>query len=607
MAREMWRQFLSWRVGARAGACALAYLGVAMLGVALTREAGPMAVFWPANALLLGLLLRMSPRDYPPTLVVCAFASVAANLVFNDPPYVAVVRAAVNVIEVGFAYHLIRRFNPTFALADLQSLLNLAMVCLIAPAVSATAAAIVLREPFDMPFAELWLARWSRDAIGMLLFLPLIASFDRKSFRRLLSGRADRKLLGKAVELAAAFTLLFVIFFLITRGHWYASPTLFAPILLWTSLRFGIFPTAAVAVTIVIVAVISATNEAWPALFVNADTPEEVHSLQLFVLLVALAPLVVAVVVAERARARRQLDDALESMADAFALYDAQDRLVLCNPRYREFLSLVADLLMPGTRYEDLVREGVRRGLYRGVAPAQAETWIAEQIAAYRAGTSGEVQLADGHWLHAIVRPTADGGRVDVRRDITERKLLEEAVQHMAMHDALTRLPNRAMFYRELERALARADREPCRIAVILIDLDHFKHVNDRFGHAAGDQLLVEAGNRLVDCIRTDDLVARLGGDEFAVIAVSREATDRFAALARRIVGRLGEPTRIGDIAIEPSASLGMTVFPDDPGDLDELMAHADDALYAAKQRGRGTWTLFAARGTQEVRPAQTV
>jgi diguanylate cyclase (GGDEF)-like protein len=602
----MWHQALSAARSARAVGCALAYVAAAALSVAFTREAGSTAVFWPANALLLGLLLRMPPRDYPVSLAACMLASVAANLGYSDPPFLAVTRAAVNILEVLCGYHLIARFSPSFTLTDLRSLFILAAAGMAAPAVSATAAAILLGGSFGMPFADMWWARWSRDAVGMLLFLPLITSFDAKPFKRLLFGQPDRALLAKAAELATVFVLLFVVSVLITRGHWYGSPTLFAPILLWTSLRFGIFPTAAVAVTIDLVAVISAANDAWPALFMAADTPQKIHSLQLFVLLVALSPLVVAVVVGERARARRQLDDALESMADAFALYDARNRLVLCNPRYPEFLSRIADLLVPGVRYEDLVREGVRRGLYPGVAPAQAGTWIADQVAAHRAGSASEVQLADGRWLQAIARPTADGGTVDVRRDITERKHLEEAVEHMAMHDALTKLPNRAMFYRELERALARAEREPCRIAVILVDLDRFKDVNDTFGHASGDQLLVEVANRLVECVRTEDLVARLGGDEFAVVAVGKEATDRFAALAGRIVDRLGERLWIGGIEIEPSASLGMTVFPDDPGSLDDLIVHADRALYAAKQTGRGTWTLFTDAMAKAGRTART-
>ena len=579
----------------RAAGFALAYLAAVVLGIAFTRETGPIAVFWPANALLLGLLLRERRRDYPLSLTACTLAAVIVNLAYGDPPGIAVTRAALNILEVLCGYHLIARFGPTFTLTDLRGLFILAAVSVAAPAVSATGAAILLGEALGMPMLALWWAWWCRNAVGMLLFLPLVASFDPEPLRRLARGRADARLIPAALELLAAFALLFVVFSQIVGGDWHGSPTLFAPILLWTALRLGIFPTAAVAATIGAVTAMSAVHDAWPPLFTAAETPEEIRSLQLFVILVALPPLVVAVVVGERARARRQLDDALESMADGFALYDREGRLVLRNPRYPAFLSRIADLLVPGARYEDLVREGMRRGLHPGVPATHGEAWVAEQVAAHRAGIGSELQLADGRWLHTIVRPTADGGTVDVRRDITERKLLEKAVERMAMHDPLTNLPNRAMFHRELERALARAERDPCRIAVLLVDLDRFKDVNDAFGHASGDQLLVEVARRLADCVRTEDLVARLGGDEFAVVSVSRDAVDGFASLAQRIVDRLGARARIGGIEIEPGASLGMTVFPDDPGSLDELVAHADRALYAAKEAGRRTWALFDA------------
>jgi diguanylate cyclase (GGDEF)-like protein len=128
---------------------------------------------------------------------------------------------------------------------------------------------------------------------------------------------------------------------------------------------------------------------------------------------------------------------------------------------------------------------------------------------------------------------------------------------------------------------------------VILVDLDRFKEVNDTFGHAGGDQLLVQIARRLTESVRTEDLVARRGGDEFAVISVSGDATDGFAALAQRLGDRLSRRARIGGVEIEPGASVGMTVYPDDPGSLDELVAHADRALYAAKEAGRRTWALF--------------
>ena len=603
----MWHQVPSWGISARAVGCALAYVAAAALSVAFTREAGPMAVFWPANALLLGLLLRMPPRDYPVSLAACMLASVAANLGYSDPPFFAITRAAVNILEVLCGYHLIARFSPSFTLNDLRSLFVLAVACMAAPAVSATAAAMLLGERFGMPFADLWWARWSRDAVGMLLFLPLIASFDPKPLKRLLFGRPDRALLAKAAELATAFVLLFVVFGLITGGYWYGSPTLFAPILLWTSLRFGIFPTAAAAVTIDLVAVMSAAYDAWPALFM-ANTPEEIHSLQLFVLLVAL--------LAIGGRRGRRRARAGASPARRCAREHGRCLRALRRPGSAGSLqSHATRSFCPGSPIcwcracATRIWSGraCAAASIRASTPAQAEAWIADQLAAHRAGSASEVQLADGRWLQAIARPTADGGTVDVRRDITERKHLEEAIEHMAMHDPLTNLPNRAMFYRELERALARAEREPCRIAVILVDLDRFKDVNDTFGHAIGDQLLVEVGRRLFECVRTEDLVARLGGDEFAVIAVSREAPDGFAALARRIVDRLSERLRIGGIEIEPSASLGMTVFPDDPGSLKELMVHADRALYAAKQTGRGTWRLFADRMAEAGRSARAI
>ena len=316
-------------------------------------------------------------------------------------------------------------------------------------------------------------------------------------------------------------------------------------------------------------------------------------SLQLRVILVTLPPLFVAVVVAERARARQRLDDALESMADAFALYDPDGRLALCNRRYPEFFSRVADLLVPGVRYEDLVRAGTRRGMYKGVDTSRAEASIREDVAAHRSATASEFQLDGGRWLHSIPRRTADGGIVDVRRDITERKLLEQAVEHMAMHDPLTNLPNRASFYHELQRALARARRDGSLTAVMLLDLDRFKEVNDTYGHAVGDRLLQAVGRQLIDCVRMNDLVARLGGDEFGVIAESRDGLPAFGALAERIVERLGLGLEVDGPRVEVGASLGLTVFPFDQGGADELVANADRALYAAKEAGRRTWVRF--------------
>jgi diguanylate cyclase (GGDEF)-like protein len=578
-----------------AGALALGYLALALVGIALSREVGNIAVFWPANALLVGALLRSDPRRRPLILIACAAACAAAYLIHGDTAGVAVALAAANMLDVWCGYHLIPRLaGPGFKVADLRELVVLLAASLIAPAAGASVAALMVGSSLGGSASGLWWTWWTRDSLGMILFLPLVASFEPAPLKRLLAGTGDRRLLSAGLELLAACCLLLLALYLIIGGSWYGSPTLFAPPLLWIALRFGIWPTAAAAAMVGALVVVAVANNAWPLpVTPDARISALMRSLQLRVILVTLPPLFVAVAVAERARARQRLDDALESMADAFALYDADDRLVLCNRRYPEFFSRIADLLVPGVRHEDLVRQATRRGMYHGIDGARAEAWIRQEIGTHDAGAASELQLADGRWLHAVPRRTADGGIVDVRRDITERKLLEQAVEHMAMHDPLTNLPNRASFYHELERALARARRDGSLTAVMLLDLDRFKEVNDTYGHGVGDRLLQEVARQLVGCVRTNDLVARLGGDEFGVIAESREGLQDFTALAERIVGRLNRCLEVGSLEIDAGASLGMTVFPDNLAGPDELVANADRALYAAKEAGRRTWARF--------------
>jgi diguanylate cyclase (GGDEF)-like protein len=161
------------------------------------------------------------------------------------------------------------------------------------------------------------------------------------------------------------------------------------------------------------------------------------------------------------------------------------------------------------------------------------------------------------------------------------------------MYDPLTDLPNCTMFLCELDAALARAQRTNGAMVIMLIDLDRFKQVNDTYGHAAGDRLLMEVAGRLRRCVREGDLVGRLGGDEFALVAEGREKAYDVAALADRIIAELREPAAVKEAEITSGASVGITVYPDDLSQRDELLEHADRALYAAKAAGGGCWAAF--------------
>lgn len=178
-------------------------------------------------------------------------------------------------------------------------------------------------------------------------------------------------------------------------------------------------------------------------------------------------------------------------------------------------------------------------------------------------------------------------------RDITNRKKSAEKLLHLAHYDMTTGLPNRVLFYDRLTQEIKKAQRAEQPIAVMLLDLDHFKEVNDTLGHDKGDLLLKEVAWRLNRCIREADTLARLGGDEFTLILSSIEDNGVIERLAEKILQRLSEPFKLDDEMVYISASIGITLYPDDAKTIDELLKNADQAMYEAKNQGRNRFRYF--------------
>ncbi len=219
-----------------------------------------------------------------------------------------------------------------------------------------------------------------------------------------------------------------------------------------------------------------------------------------------------------------------------------------------------------------------------------------------------EIQLRrkDGSSLPVEVhrqaqRFAADWIIVGVVRDITERKEAEKRLHRLAHYDTLTGLPNRMLFYETLKKTLVQAADSDWLVAVLFIDLDHFKNVNDTLGHAIGDELLTQFSNRLVQCVRIRDTVGRLGGDEFALILVMQDGRQDAALVASKIRDVLSAPFDLSGHEVTASASIGITVYPDDASDPEILIKYADTAMYRAKQAGRDTYRFFTAQMNAEV------
>jgi len=285
-----------------------------------------------------------------------------------------------------------------------------------------------------------------------------------------------------------------------------------------------------------------------------------------------------------------RFDMALRNMTHGLSMFDAEQRLVVCNERYVEMYGLPPELARPGTTLRDILSHKVASGL----VDRQADDYVCELTAVFSARRPWTTvrELSDGRAISVITQPMPGGGWVATHEDVTERRRAEAKILHMAEHDALTDLPNRILFREKLNDALHNV-RQNGRLAVLMLDLDRFKEVNDTLGHPVGDALLRHVAERLRGCLREADVVARLGGDEFAILAAEIESAEDAAALARRIQMAMDEPFELECQHFAIATSIGISVAPEDGVDPDQLLKNADMALYRAKREGHGVYRFF--------------
>jgi diguanylate cyclase (GGDEF)-like protein/PAS domain S-box-containing protein len=291
------------------------------------------------------------------------------------------------------------------------------------------------------------------------------------------------------------------------------------------------------------------------------------------------------------ARRSAQFRSLVHNASDLITVMEEDGTIRYQSPSAGRFVGMDPGELI-GTGYFDLVApedQAHLSALLRDVAGLSGSQATAEYRLRHADGSSRYVESI----VSSLIADPMVKGLVFNTRDVTDRKKLEEELAHQAFHDSLTGLSNRAVFRDRVDHALTRASRHRQRLAVLLLDLDGFKMVNDSLGHDAGDELLIAVGQRLQACARSSDTVARLGGDEFAILLEDDVDEARAKAMAKRMLTELLVPFEVRGREMFVRASVGITVTDGGSVETDELIRNADTAMYAAKAGGRARYEMF--------------
>ncbi len=589
-------------------ATVIAY-GVAIaIGTELTREAGNAAAIWPANGILCAALLATSRRGTRRAMLgLGAVINFAVMYLMGDVLAACIAFAITNATEAFLTCWLIQRFCPeALNFTYGRSLLRF---CLIAgffgPILPSVAGAAVIHTAYGMDFLTVFRTWYSADALGLLIMIPaLFLLADKDEWAQQKRSQAETAGLFLALSVTStlvfsqcSYPLLFVIPAIIVRIAFRLGPSYTAA---------AVLATGSIAITYTIAGLGPATLGA------GVELPVRIEIVQVFILVAFFTALPAANAFAEQKRlqngldiqirsrdelanelreSKQQLDIAVNNMSLGLCMYDGEGRVVLRNNAFAQVYGLSPDQVTPGMTLKQVVELRIANGIFAGDSPQQ---YLAERLTPVTSDVCKIHHLNTGRSIAITQRPLPGGGWVTTQEDITESRIVEKRLAFLAHHDALTGLANRALLHDRIELALTRVRRGE-EVAVLFLDLDHFKSVNDTFGHATGDELLRIVAGRLRSGLRETDTIARLGGDEFAILLVGAKQPEGAGVVAQRIVDIMNAPINIDGKQIRVGVSIGIATAPYDAETTSGLLKCADLALYRAKADGRGTHRFFEA------------
>ncbi|WP_238121277.1 MULTISPECIES: diguanylate cyclase [unclassified Xanthobacter] len=561
-----------------------------------TRNGGQDPLIWPANAVAVGTYLLFVGQRLGWSTLAVVLATGLVHQLLGDSIVMTLAAAA----AAGFSFGLTAWWCESVGLdanarLDVPEMAGLIPIAVVTTVPGALVAGVVSAWTRNAEVGLTVLQYWSSSTAAILLLLPPlllapapVAHTRRRHFR-----------LEMAIASLALATLIAVL--AMTQSSLPLDAT--TCVLLWFAFRLGLRPTAlAVAALAISLAVFRLMHLGLPAL---ANDPLALVQLQVRLVLTACPALLIAAITARSAQQQEALEEnqrrlsyALEGANDGIWDWHIPSDAIFFSARaYRMLGYTPLDDAPTLSRFRELIHPEdlpIAVQAFRDHAEGRHSLYQCELRGRHRNGAHV--------WLLArgkIVERNEQGQPVRIVgtiTDVSQKKHLEAALEHAASHDPLTGLANRSTFDRAMEQARRRLARDDLPFAVLLVDLDHFKRINDVHGHIAGDLLLTTIARRLQSALRAGDMAARFGGDEFAVVATGKTA-EEFAALADRLHAHLSRPVESEGLVLPASISIGMAVATQAMVDLVALVAEADAALYMAKDAGRNTWRALGMLG----------
>ncbi len=573
----------------------LAYALTMHLSLLFEVRAGSVAVFWPAAGIAAAAIIVVARRDRGWMLVALIVANAGANLADGAGLRVALGLAAANSTEtVAFLVAWV----ALGARRDLRDLTSWAAFCVsavIATFVGASLGATTVALGRNADFMTAGMAWWASDGVGMLIVAPMLIGLSR-------SARGRRPTPRRIAEGAAVVAVLALILGVSrTDAARLAFIILTVPPLVWTAMRLGRATTAWITGCLAIAATTISLPVDAPLSQLDPGTALVTRQLLLAAVVLTILTLAVASDQARCARNdllelersfRRNFDDALLGML--FLEFDVETGTTVVTRANDAARRLLATDQSPGQTWQ-------------GLLPPDEQTRIDAVMRAVSTGDEaswrGEIEHIAGGlpaWLDVSIARIADGDHeapVSLTAqiaDVTPRKLAEERLLQIAMHDELTGLPNRALLTDRLQHELSTAERRNTSVGILFLDLDEFKTINDAAGHLAGDEVLRSVAQRLTEVIRPGDTVSRLGGDEFVVLCPDLHEHREARRVADRVLDALSHPVEVGLSSYSVTASIGIALADAETENTAEsILRQADAAMYAAKRKGKGRAEVF--------------